>query len=76
MIWFVLALSAAGGSAIGTAAGFRWSTKQMDAAVQAMTESARSMGLSAQRLVAETALLQFPSLRRAMDLPDDLTEER
>ena len=80
MIWIAMAVSGAVSSAIGAGAGFQWSIRQMNAAVQAMTASARSMDLSAQRLVAESALLKFGSLRQAMNVSDgvtyDLRDER
>jgi hypothetical protein len=72
MNWFELGVVFAVTGAMGASAGFRWSIKQMDAAVQSITESARAVGLCSQRLVAEAALLKFDSISKAMDLPDDL----
>lgn len=69
MIYLALGAAFVLAGVIGASAGFRWSIKQMRDAVDSMAASARTVGLSAQRLIGEAALLKYSALRRDADRP-------
>jgi hypothetical protein len=86
-LWSTVASLAMGGvmGVAGATAGFRWSIRQMDKAVQSMSASARTIGLTAQRLIGEVTLvdglirdvahyqgLHLPDPAHDDGVPDDL----